>query len=127
MTSQEKYSLRREELKKKYALRVRNAAQVVLVCRQGERLLKGSQMQNIAVLEADGARGVGVVIGTDGKIAAVGHNEEVSRVLSLAAAKARKLCIHSDWLINSFPPNDTIRGHHGHSLSISQWGFTWGV
>ncbi len=61
----------------KYILRVRNAAQVVMVCRRGEKMLKGSQMQDIAILEADGARGVSVVVGSNGRIAAVGYNEEV--------------------------------------------------
>lgn len=70
-------------LQEKY-LRVRNAAQVVMVCRHGEKMLKGSQMQSVAVLEADGARGLSVVVGSDGRIAAVGFNEEVSTLVRSA-------------------------------------------
>ena len=62
----------------KHALRVKNAAQVVMVCQKGEKMLAGSQMQNVVILESDGGRGVGVVVGTNGRIAAVGYNEEVS-------------------------------------------------
>ena len=61
----------------KQRLRVKNAAQVVLVCSQGQKMLRGPEMQSVEVLEAVGGRGLSVVVDGEGKIAAVGQNEEV--------------------------------------------------
>ena len=61
----------------RHRLRIKNALQVVLVCANGEKVLKGSEMQSIAFLEADGARTLSVVVNMMGKIAAVAFNDEV--------------------------------------------------
>ena len=53
-------------------LRVRGASQIVQVCTNGEKVLRGAAMKEIAVLEGEGGRGVGVVVSQDGRIAAVG-------------------------------------------------------
>lgn len=53
-------------------LRVRGASQIVQVCANGENVLRGAAMKEIAVLEGEGGRGVGVVVSKDGSITAVG-------------------------------------------------------
>ena len=50
-----------------YLLRVKGAAQVVQVCSGGERFLRGSDAEHIAVLT-----NATVVVGMDGNVAAVG-------------------------------------------------------
>ena len=65
---------------RKQRLRIKNAVQVVLVCSQGQKMLKGAEMQSVEVLEAAGGQGLSVVVDRQGKIAAVGQNEEVGHV-----------------------------------------------
>ena len=58
-------------------LRIKNASQVVLVCTNGERVLKGSAMQDIVTLEASGGKGLSVLVDGEGNIAAVGYEDQV--------------------------------------------------
>ena len=67
-------------------LRVRGASQIVQVCTNGEKVLRGTAMKEIAVLEGEGGRGVGVVVSQDGRITAVGC---VLQLLSYYA----KICV----------------------------------
>ena len=53
-------------------LRVRSASQVVQVCGGGERALRGDAMKNIAVLQGENGRGVGLVVDENGLIADLG-------------------------------------------------------
>lgn len=53
-------------------LRIRGASQVVQVCSNGERYLRGAAMRNLAVINAKEANTVGVVVDEAGKIAGVG-------------------------------------------------------
>ena len=53
-------------------LRVRGASQVLQVCAAGERVLRGSSMRGLAVVESKGTQTVGVAVDEAGKIAAVG-------------------------------------------------------
>lgn len=63
-------------------LRIKNASQVVLVCANGERVLKGTAMQDIVTLEASGDMGLSVVVDGEGNIAAVGYNDQVDATVS---------------------------------------------
>lgn len=78
---------------RKHRLRVKNAVQVVLVCSQGQKMLKGPEMQSVEVLEATGGQGLSVVVDRQGKIAAVGQNEEVgiSLVNNVLITRSNKL------------------------------------
>ena len=58
-------------------LKIKNAAQLVLVCANREKVLKGTAMQNIATLQASGDQGLTIVVDREGNIAAVGYNNEV--------------------------------------------------
>ncbi|XP_041379330.1 LOW QUALITY PROTEIN: probable imidazolonepropionase [Gigantopelta aegis] len=58
-------------------LRVRGASQIVQVCANGEKVLRGAAMKEIAVLEGEGGRGVGVVVSKAGSITAVGYDDEL--------------------------------------------------
>ena len=58
-------------------LRVRRATQVVLVCCNGERVLKGAQMKNVVVYESERDQGLSIVVDEGGKIAAVGYDSDV--------------------------------------------------
>ena len=68
-----------------HLLRVKNAAQVVLVCSEKEKVLKGTAMQNLAILEPPEAPGEGGVAGEglsiavdrEGRISAIGLDHEV--------------------------------------------------
>ena len=62
-----------------HRLRVRNAAQIVTVCSRGERVLRGSEMGKVAILEGGG--GVGLAVDASGKIAAVGPDSEIDAAL----------------------------------------------
>ena len=55
------------------ALAIKNAAQLVCVCRQKERVLKGREMRDIAVM-SDGA-----VLIQDGRVAWVGPTKDLPR------------------------------------------------
>ncbi|KAL5517385.1 hypothetical protein EMCRGX_G002926 [Ephydatia muelleri] len=58
-------------------LRVRHAAQVVLVCCNGERVLKGAEMKNLVIYESERDQGLSIVVDEGGKIAAVGFDGDV--------------------------------------------------
>ena len=68
-----------------HLLRIKNAAQVVLVCSEKEKMLKGTAMQKLAILEPPEAPGEGGVAGEGlsiavdrgGRIAAIGLDHEV--------------------------------------------------
>lgn len=62
-------------------LRIKNASQVVLVCANGEKLLKGTAMQDIVTLEASGDQGLSVVVDGKGNIVAVGYNDQVDATM----------------------------------------------
>ena len=61
-----------------HRLRVRNAAQVVTVCSRGERVLRGTEMGQVAVLEGGG---LGIVVDSSGKIAAVGRDTDIDTAM----------------------------------------------
>lgn len=50
---------------------------MVLVCCNGERLLKGAQMKNVVIYEAEREQGLSLVVDEEGKIAAVGFDGDV--------------------------------------------------
>ena len=69
-----------------HLLRIKNAAQLVLVCSEKEKVLKGTAMQNLAILEPPDrteeggtAREEGLSIAVDrgGRITAIGLDREV--------------------------------------------------
>ncbi|XP_019625373.1 PREDICTED: probable imidazolonepropionase [Branchiostoma belcheri] len=60
-------------------LLVRGARQAVLVCRAGERALRGEEMKTLASLEQDGDNGVSLVVGSNGLIEAVGHDADIQQ------------------------------------------------
>lgn len=62
-------------------LRVRNAAQIVTVCSNQERVLKGSEMKKVAILESTTNRGLSIAVNKAGEIAAVGFDDEVDQLL----------------------------------------------
>ncbi|CAI8036955.1 Probable imidazolonepropionase [Geodia barretti] len=64
-----------------HRLRVRNAAQIVTVCSRGERVLRGGEMGNVAVLEGEEGEGVGLAVDGDGKIEAVDLDSEIDAAL----------------------------------------------
>ena len=69
-----------------HLLRIRNASQLVLVCSEREKVLKGTAMQNLAILEppdndiqVEGrANGTwSIAVDREGRIAAIGSDHEV--------------------------------------------------
>ncbi|XP_019855779.1 PREDICTED: probable imidazolonepropionase [Amphimedon queenslandica] len=56
-------------------LRVRGASQVVQVCREGEKVLRGASMKDIAVIQGENGRGVGLVVDGNGLIADLGFDD----------------------------------------------------
>ncbi len=73
------------EASSKYLLRLRNAAQVVMVCSNKERVLRGTEMQTVAVLDSDPSRGLSVAVDMEGVIAAIGFDDEVDVLLARSA------------------------------------------
>ncbi|KAL0488084.1 imidazolonepropionase, partial [Acrasis kona] len=57
-----------------YKCRIRNAAQLVTVCRNGERVKCGKEQSNVEIIE-DGC----IIIGTDGLIVAVGTTADLEK------------------------------------------------
>lgn len=55
---------------------IRHAKQVVLVCKNGERVLKGEAMKTVAVLDSEEGAGVSVVA-NDGKIECIDHDSVI--------------------------------------------------
>ncbi len=70
------------EASSKYLLRLRNAAQVVMVCSNKERVLRGTEMQTVAVLDSGPSKGLSVAVDMEGVIAAVGFDDEVDVLLA---------------------------------------------
>ena len=66
----------------RYLLRIRNAAQIVTVCSNREKMLKGADMQKVAILEATTNRGLSVAVNKVGLIAAMGFDDEVDQQLA---------------------------------------------
>ncbi len=66
----------------KYLLRIRNAAQVVTVCSQQERILRGTEMQTITILDSTPSRGLSVAVGVDGLITGIGFDDEIDVLLA---------------------------------------------
>ena len=63
-----------------HLLRIRNASQLVLVCSGREKALKGTAMQNLAILdiqEVGVASGLSIAVDREGRIAAIGPDHEV--------------------------------------------------
>ena len=64
-----------------HLLRIRNASQLVLVCSGRENGLKGTAMQNLAILdvqeEVGVASGLSIAVDREGRIAAIGSDHEV--------------------------------------------------
>lgn len=57
---------------------IRHAKQVVMVCKNGERILKGEAMKNIAVFDSPDTQGVSVVA-EGGRIACIDVDEQVEK------------------------------------------------
>lgn len=57
---------------------IRHAKQVVTVCKNGERILKGEAMKNIAVFDSTDTQGVSVVA-KEGKIECIDLDEKVEK------------------------------------------------
>ena len=53
-------------------MRIRGATQIVQVCREGEKLVKGSAMRQLAILKEDLGRKLGLVVDKDGKVDSIG-------------------------------------------------------
>lgn len=53
-------------------LRIRGAVQLVQVCKNGEKVLKGAAQRDLAVLTAGEGSGLSVVVDEEGSIAAIG-------------------------------------------------------
>ena len=64
------------------SLRIRRASQIVMVCSSGERVLKGTAMKKLAILEATPTRALSVAVNKDGLIAALGFDDEVDKLLA---------------------------------------------
>ena len=64
-------------MKKK--LLIRHARQVVVVCQNGERVLKGSAMKNVVVLQGSEEEGFSVVVDGNGKIECIESDKEIER------------------------------------------------
>jgi len=60
-----------------YRLRIKHASQVVLICKNRERMLAGKDMQSVSVLEATPSDGLSVVTDDRGFIHAVGPDSEI--------------------------------------------------
>ncbi|XP_070559217.1 probable imidazolonepropionase [Ptychodera flava] len=60
-------------------LMVQNAKQVVLVCRNGEKVLKGESMKDVVVLEEDGQNGVSIIVGSNGLLEAIDHDAKIQQ------------------------------------------------
>ena len=58
-------------------LRIRGASQIVQVCKEGEKVLRGAAMKSIAILQEEGDRKVGVVVDEKGRIASIGYETEI--------------------------------------------------
>lgn len=55
---------------------IRHAKQVVLVCKNGERVLKGEGLKSVAVLDSNENSGLSVVA-NDGKIECIDYDQQV--------------------------------------------------
>lgn len=55
---------------------IRNAKQVVLVCKNGERILKGEAMKSVAVMDSNKNSGLSVVA-NDGKIECIDYDSQI--------------------------------------------------
>lgn len=58
---------------------IRHARQVVAVCQNGERVLKGNAMKNVAVLQGDGEEGLSVVVDEQGKIECIDSDRKIEQ------------------------------------------------
>ena len=65
-----------------YRLRIKHASQVVLICKNRERVLAGKDMQSVSVLEAAPSDGLSVVADDKGLIHAIGLDSEIDASLS---------------------------------------------
>ena len=54
-------------------LRIKGASQIIQVCKEGEKVLRGAAMKSIAILQDEGDRKVGVVVDKKGRIASIGY------------------------------------------------------
>lgn len=64
-----------------YRLRIKHASQVVLICKNQERMLAGKDMQSVSVLEAAPSEGLSVVADDNGLIRAIGTDSEIAASL----------------------------------------------
>ena len=62
-----------------YNLRIRHAKQVVLVCNNKERILKGESMKKLAVLEGGQNGGVSIVVNNAGKIECIDLDSKIDQ------------------------------------------------
>ncbi|XP_002742372.1 putative imidazolonepropionase [Saccoglossus kowalevskii] len=58
-------------------LLIEHFKQAVLVCRNGEKVLKGDDMKNVALMEEDGDNGISIVIDSNGLIEAVDYDAKI--------------------------------------------------
>lgn len=64
-----------------HRLRIKHASQVVLICKNRERLLAGKDMQSVSLLEASPSDGLSVVADDNGLIHAIGSDSEIDASL----------------------------------------------
>ena len=64
-----------------YRLRIKHASQIVLICKNQERILAGKDMQSVSVLEAAPSDGLSVVADDKGLIHAIGPDSEIDASL----------------------------------------------
>ena len=65
----------------RHLLLVKNASEVVQVCRNREERLTGPSMKELAILKA-GEEGLSVAVGQDGNILCIGKDSEVAGTVS---------------------------------------------
>jgi len=60
-----------------FRLRIKHASQVVLICKNSERVLAGKDMKSVAILEATSSDGLSVVADDAGLVHAVGTDSAI--------------------------------------------------
>ena len=64
-----------------FRLRIKHASQVVLICKNGERVLAGKDMKSVATLESTSSDGLSVVADDAGLVHAVGTDSAIDTML----------------------------------------------
>ena len=66
---------------------IRHARQIVAVCQNGERVLKGNEMNNVVVLQGNG-EGLSIVVDGNGKIECIDHDGVIMQKFKSSAFEA---------------------------------------